>query len=194
VHLILALLCVLAHASGPVLAKVVDISDTGYILQIGKETVPVCDSAKTKFWAKKKIAQRGDFTKDMSVWVRIKGDTTPGFLREIVDEESQKWLDSIRKTVVVGEFRKLDDKYATFAFSDGTEFSYRCTEKSKLTILGKDGSFKSPRYPSSIKRSCLTSIRWQNSGLSMISTGHYLGWELRRKGKCRQLKNKLFFN
>lgn len=110
------------------------VSDHGFILLVGTETLQVEDTGSTKFWRRKAAAKRDDFAANDLVTVRIKTNVDPPELREIADRDSWKWVDNIRKQPVSGTIDKLDSKYLTLKFADGSTFSYRATDKSKVTI------------------------------------------------------------
>lgn len=121
-------------------AKVVKITDRGMILQVGTEPLAAEDDSKTRFWRNRAVCKRDDFKPGENVVVRIKTDEDPPEIREIADEATWKWLEAVRKKPQKGTVTKLDAKYLTLKFEDGTHFSYRITEKTDIRLKGKDAS------------------------------------------------------
>ncbi len=121
-------------------AKVVKLTDRGMIVQIGTEPLAVEDDSKTRFWRAKSVAKREDFKPGEAVVVRVKTDEDPPELREVADEATWKWLEAVRKNPQRGKVEKLDSKYLTVSFGDGSKFAYRVTEKTDIELKGKVGS------------------------------------------------------
>lgn len=115
-------------------AKVLEITERGFVLQVGTEPLAVDDEHHTRFWKLKAPAKRTDLKVGDSVFARVKVDNDPPVLREIADKESWKWLDKIRKEPVKASIEKVDTKYVIVKLADGTKFSYRATEKSKIQL------------------------------------------------------------
>ncbi len=118
-------------------AKIAEVTERGFVLQVGTDSISVEDSGSTKFWKGKAAVKRGAFAVSDLVTARIKTSTDTPELREIADRESWKWLDNVRKQPVVGTIEKVDPKYLTLKLEDGTSFSYRATEKSKVEMKGR---------------------------------------------------------
>ena len=127
-----------ARAENEILeAKVLEVTEKGFVLQVGTEPLAVDDEHDTKFWKGKSSAKRDDLKPGDAVFARVKVDNDPPVLRELADKETWKWLDKIRKEPQAGTIDKIDSKYLTVKFPDGTKFSYRATDKSKVSLKDK---------------------------------------------------------
>ncbi|MCC7229210.1 MAG: hypothetical protein IT203_02380 [Fimbriimonadaceae bacterium] len=118
-------------------AKVLEITEKGFVLQVGTEPLAVDDEHDSRFWRGKAVAKRSDFQSGDRVFARIKTDNDPPVLRELADKETWNWLDGIRKRPQAGTVEKIDSKTLTVKFADGTRFAYRATDKSKVSLKGK---------------------------------------------------------
>lgn len=118
-------------------AKILELTPRGLVLMVGTEPLAVEDTPETRWWRSQSSSEREAFRKNEVVHVRIKVDSDPPILREIADEGTWKWLDSIRKTHRKGQIEKMDSKYLHLKFDDGTKFAYRITEKSDVMLQGK---------------------------------------------------------
>lgn len=128
----------IANAENEILeAKVLEVTEKGFVLQVGTEPLAVDDEHDTKFWKGKSSAKRDDLKAGDAVFARVKVDNDPPVLRELADKETWKWLDKIRKEPQAGTIDKIDSKYLTVKFPDGTKFSYRATDKSKVNLKDK---------------------------------------------------------
>lgn len=132
------LVFLMARAENEILeAKVLEVTERGFILQVGTEPLAVDDEHDTKFWKSKSTAKRDDLKPGDSVFARVKVDNDPPVLRELADKETWKWLDAIRKLPQSGTIEKVDSKYMQVKFADGSKFSYRATDKSKVSLKEK---------------------------------------------------------
>ncbi|MBC8066509.1 MAG: hypothetical protein H7Y17_16885 [Chlorobia bacterium] len=113
-------------------------TEKGFVLQVGTEPLAVDDEHDTRFWKGKTIAKRDSLKPGDAVFARIKVDNDPPILREIAEKETWKWLDKIRKEPQGAVIEKVDSKYVTVKFSDGSIFAYRATDKSKVQLKDKE--------------------------------------------------------
>lgn len=118
-------------------ARILEVTERGFLLMVGTEPLAVEDTPETKCWRGLSSAERDAFKKDETVHVRVKTDADPPILREIADPQTARWLDDIRKTARKGTVDKLDSKFLTVKFVDGTSFRYRITDKSDIRLAGK---------------------------------------------------------
>lgn len=121
-------------------AKVLEISERGFVLMVGTEPLAVEDAPDTKFWMKNQGTKRDAVQKGDQVTVRVKVDNDPPVLREMADESTWKWLESIRKTARKATVEKVDSKLLYVRFDDGTKFAYRHTDKSDFKLNGKSNA------------------------------------------------------
>ena len=115
-------------------AKVLEITERGFVLQVGTEPLAVDDEHDTRFWKGKSAVKREAISIGDSVFARIKVDNDPPVLREIADKETWRWLDKIRTEPQQGIVEKIDSKTLTAKFPDGTSFVYRATDKTKVQV------------------------------------------------------------
>ena len=115
-------------------AKVLEVTERGFVLQVGTEPLAVDDEHDTRFWKGKAQAKRDAMAVGDSVYARVKVDNDPPVLREIADKETWRWLDRIRTEPVQGVIDKIDSKTVTAKFADGTSFVYRATDKTKVQL------------------------------------------------------------
>jgi hypothetical protein len=118
-------------------AKILKVTERGYVLAVGTQPLAVEDTPGTKRWSGRKPAERGAFGEGALVVVRLNVDTDPPTLREIADRETQTWLDGLRKNFVKGKIESRDAKYLVLRLEDGATFAYRATDRSKLELQGK---------------------------------------------------------
>jgi hypothetical protein len=131
------LLCLVSAAHAETLiteAKIMKVTERGYILQVGSEPLAVEDSNVTRFWKAKSAAKRDAYGEGDTIYARIKTDADPPQLRELADKPTWQWLDSIRKGFKRGVVEKVDTKYLVLKFEDGSSFSYRATDKSDVKL------------------------------------------------------------
>ena len=114
--------------------KVLEITERGFVLQVGTEPLAVDDEHDTRFWKAKNAAKRDDLKVGDSIMARVMVDNDPPVLREIADKETWKWLDNIRKQPQSATIEKVDSKYVTVKMTDGSKFMYRATDKSKVQL------------------------------------------------------------
>jgi hypothetical protein len=117
-------------------AKILEVTERGFILRVGTEPLAVEDSPETKLWKACAGADRKAFGRDESVGVRIKTDTDPPLLREMADAATWQWLTKIRKEPMSGAIEKVTGKVVTVKFSDGRSFEYRYSDKTEI-VIGK---------------------------------------------------------
>lgn len=121
-------------------AKVIEVTERGFALQVGTQPLIVEDTYQTKFWLNKSNAKRDAFKAGDAVSCRIKTDADPPQLREMADRTTAAWLESIRKDFKKGTIEAVDSKFLTMKFEDGSQFAYRATDKSAIKIKGKSAS------------------------------------------------------
>lgn len=121
-------------------AKILQVTERGYVIQVGTQPLAVEDSYTTKFWAGRSPAKREAFKVGDAVHCRIKTDADPPQLREMTDRATWPWLDNTRKNFRKGTIDEIDAKYLTLKFDDGSRFAYRATDKSAIKLRGKAGS------------------------------------------------------
>lgn len=118
-------------------AKIVEVSERGFILSVGSEKLTVQDDSRTKFWSMKKAAAKEVFPAGFTVHVRLKTDGSPTVIREMCDLETARWLEHIRHNVVAGSIKKIEPKRLIVALDEGGEFSYAVSEKTKFLQNGE---------------------------------------------------------
>jgi len=121
-------------------AKILEVTERGFILKVGTEPLAVEDSPETKLWKGCAKVERKSFGKDETVSVRIKTDTDPPLLREMADTSSWKWLDQVRRQPSTGTIEKITANTLRLKLSDGKVFEYRISNGTTVTLKGKTGS------------------------------------------------------
>ncbi len=122
-------------------ARIVEVTERGFLLGVGSEKFAVEDDSRTRFWFAKKPSERGVFSAGSTVRVKIKTDSTPALLREMADLETGKWLEKIRKGVTSGVVKKIEIKRLHVTLGDNSEFSYSVSEKTKFLSNGEPSNF-----------------------------------------------------
>lgn len=118
-------------------AKIAEVTERGFILKVGSDSVPVQDESATHFWRNRAPSGRTSFSVGDAVGVRLKTDATPVVLREMADLDTWKWLDQIRKQVVMGTLLRAEAKTLTLRLEDGSTFTFRHSDKSAIDLKGK---------------------------------------------------------
>ena len=121
-------------------AKILEVTERGFILKVGTEPLAVEDSPETKLWKACAKAERKAFGKDETVSVRIKTDTDPPLLREMADLNTSKWLDQIRRQPSMGTVEKITSNTMRLKLADGKCFDFRISDGTTVTLKGKAGS------------------------------------------------------
>ena len=121
-------------------AKILEVTERGFILKVGTEPLAVEDSPETKLWKGCAKAERKSFGKDETVSVRIKTDTDPPLLREMADANSWKWLDQVRRQPSMGTIEKITASTMRLKLADGKFFEFRISNGTSVTLKGKQGS------------------------------------------------------
>jgi hypothetical protein len=121
-------------------AKILEVTERGFILKVGTEPLVVEDSPETRLWKGYVQAKRDAFAKDEAVGVRVKTDTDPPLLREMADASTWNWLLKIRKEPMKGTIEKVDARSMLVKFADGRSFEYRHSEKTKVNLAGKSAA------------------------------------------------------
>lgn len=118
-------------------ATIAQVNEKGFILTVGTSPLAVEEGFETRFWSGKQIVKRDAFKAGDKVWARIRTDADPPQLRELADKATWDWLDGIRKEPREGTIEKVDDKFVTVKFADGSIFQYRATAKTKVQLKDK---------------------------------------------------------
>jgi len=92
---------------------------------------------KCRFWKNFAPVPKPDFAGQEAVVVRAKTSVSPALAKELADAKTWAWLEKIRKQRLPGELKAIEKTGWRVAFSDGTQFLYRVTAKSKITIAGR---------------------------------------------------------
>ncbi len=121
-------------------AKVLEFGERKITLQVGTEKLVVEDTSSTKFWFGRAAKSREALASGLDVMVRIKSDANPPQLREIADRPTWAWLDRVRKEPQEGQILKADGKSLILQLGDGSAFTYRFTEKTKIDFVKGDPS------------------------------------------------------
>ena len=121
-------------------AKILEVTERGFILKVGTEPLAVEDSPETKLWKGCAKVERKSFEKDETVSVRIKTDTDPPLLRELADTSSWKWLDQVRRQPSKGTIEKITANTMRLKLSDGKSFEFRISDGTSVILQGKPGS------------------------------------------------------
>ncbi len=137
---LVALLVLAAHLCGAetlvTKARILEITEKGFVLSLGTQSVVADADVKTKFWKSNKPGKLSDFGVGDAVSIRLKTDANPQQIREMADERTSIWLDRIRMETLGGLVERVDAKTLTLLLEDGSQFIYRHSEKSKLVLAG----------------------------------------------------------
>jgi len=115
-------------------ARILEVTERGFILQVGTEPLGVEDSVATRLWKGCVPVKRDAFAKGEAVFARIKPETDPPTLREMADLATWKWLDRVRREPQKAVIDKIDSKYMTVRLEDGRTFAFRATDKSQVKL------------------------------------------------------------
>jgi len=119
-------------------AKILEVTERGFILRVGTEPLAVEDSAETRIWRSYARTGRDAFKKDDTIGVRIKTDSDPPIVREMADVGTWRWLNQLRKEPVRATVEKVESKTMKVKLDDGKAFEFRISEKTDITIGGKE--------------------------------------------------------
>jgi len=119
-------------------AKILEVTERGFILKVGTEPLAVEDSPESRLWKNFERVDRRVFQKDDSIGVRIKTDTDPPVLREMADASTWAWLTKLRKEPVKATVEKVEAKTMLVKFPDGKGFEFRISEKTHIELGGKE--------------------------------------------------------
>lgn len=119
-------------------AKILEVTERGFILKVGTEPLAVEDSPETRLWKNSSPTDRAAFKKDDSVGVRIKTDTDPPVLREMADAATWAWLNRVRKEPQRVTIEKVEVKSMRVKLADGRPFEFRVSDKTAITVGGKE--------------------------------------------------------
>ena len=141
-------------------AKILEVTERGFILSVGTEPLAVEDSVQTRYWKDSGTVKREAFAKGDLIFARIKTDTDPPLLRECADPATWKWLEKIRHEYVKGSVEKVEAKRLQLKLEDGKTFSYSISQKSvakikdkpELTVMRLDKLGLRPLFSSAIPR------------------------------------------
>jgi hypothetical protein len=115
-------------------AKILEVTERGFVLQVGTEPLAVDDEHDTRFWKERTASKREELKVGEVVYARVKVDNDPPILREMADKSTWQWLEKIRKEPVNGTIEKVDSKTVTVKLGDGSKFVYRATDKTKVRL------------------------------------------------------------
>lgn len=119
-------------------AKILEVTERGFVLKVGTEPLAVEDSSETRVWRAHVRSARSEFKRDEIVGVRIKTDLDPPVLREMADVATWRWLNQLRKEPVRATVERVDSKVMRVRLEDGKPFEFRISEKTNITIGGKE--------------------------------------------------------
>ncbi len=138
---ILLVLAAMSHAETLVTeAKILEVTERGFVLKVGTEPLAVEDSPETRLWRASARAERAAFKKDEAVGVRIKTDTDPPTLREMADLPTWTWLAKVRREPQKATVEKIEAKSMRVKLADGRPFEFRVSDKTDVVLGGKTGS------------------------------------------------------
>jgi hypothetical protein len=118
-------------------ARILEVTERGFVLQVGTEPLGVEDTSATKYWREGKPVKRGAFRKDDAVHVRLKTDADPPGLREMADIATARWLESVRRDAQKATIERVDARYVHAKFDNGRIFAYRATDKTQVRLKSK---------------------------------------------------------
>lgn len=121
-------------------AKILEVTERGFVLKVGTEPLAVEDTPETRRWKDFGAVERAAFKKDETIGVRIKTDTDPPLVREMADSATWAWLTRIRKEPLKATVEKVEAKTMRVKFVDGRPFEFRISEKTDILVGGKPGS------------------------------------------------------
>ena len=122
-------------------ARIVEVTERGFLLGVGSEKFAVEDDSRTRFWLNKRPSERTGFAVGATVRAKIKTDGTPALLREMSDLGTGKWLEKIRKGIASGIVKKVEIKRLTVTLEDNSEFSYAVSDKTKFLSNGEPSNY-----------------------------------------------------
>ena len=119
-------------------AKLEDLTAEYADLSTSRGKIRAKVDSKTRYWFRFASVERAQFPMGGTVSVRVRMGTAEGDqLKEIADPATADWLTAIRKLPQPGEIVAVSPKGVTVKLSDQSSFTYRVTEKSKITINGR---------------------------------------------------------
>lgn len=118
-------------------ARILEITERGFILKVGTEPLAVEDSPETRLWRDAARTERASFKKDDAVGVRIKTDTDPPLLREMADLSTWNWLGKVRKEPQKATVEKVEAKSMKVRLADGRPFEFRVSDKTDVVLGGQ---------------------------------------------------------
>ncbi|MGV3618062.1 MAG: hypothetical protein ACO1SV_22275 [Fimbriimonas sp.] len=134
------LICIVALAGAATITAegtVLEVNDSGWLLKVGSETIPVVDSPTTRYWRKHAPGERDDFKVGDAVGIRIRNDVSPALMREVADAATWKWLHKVRTEIMACTLVRVDSEGVTVLFGDGKTFTYRPTVKTRCSLQGQ---------------------------------------------------------
>lgn len=135
---ILGGLALISSAANEVIpAKFVNASGTNLTVEDAGRVRAFQIDPKCRIWKNFAPVLKPEFAAQDAVVVRAKTSVAPAMAKEIADAKSWAWLEKIRKQRLPGELKAIEKTGWRVAFSDGTQFLYRVTAKSKITIAGR---------------------------------------------------------
>jgi hypothetical protein len=135
---ILGGLSLISSAANEVIpAKFVNASGTNLTVEDAGRVRAFQIDPKCRYWKNFAPVPKPDFAGQEAVVVRAKTSVSPALAKELADAKTWAWLEKIRKKRLPGELKAIEKTGWRVAFSDGTQFLYRVTAKSKITIAGR---------------------------------------------------------
>jgi hypothetical protein len=115
---------------GPVTA----VGPDSLTLQTPQGPVPIRVTEKSMIWMHRKRVTLPDVVAGVRGTARASVDDQVVTLKEFADEATAAWLQGIRRTPQRGRIVSRGIRGITVEFEDRTQFQYRVTEKSKVTL------------------------------------------------------------
>lgn len=139
--LIVLLLAITALGFGAGSTEIVEgsiasVTSQGFVLQVGKRSIDVQQTRKTKFWRDHSPTDQTAFREKDLISARI-SKSAPLQILEIADPLTWRWLADIRAHPQAATVADVGPKDLTVQFADGSRFAYRTSKKSKVTLNGQ---------------------------------------------------------
>lgn len=117
-------------------ATVKEASKTSITVNLGTRFQTATITEKTHAYRKMAVATPSEFPAGERVRVRIKLDGKEPTLREIMDAESEKWIERIRRQYIRAEVTAQQSGKLSVKLDDDSEFTYRITPTTKIDQNG----------------------------------------------------------
>jgi hypothetical protein len=120
-----------------VVALIIGWDSRGWVLQVNAGKVRVAETKETRYWANFASGTRQSFSEGQNIRVKLTESGGQFKLREMADEATATWLDSLKQDVWVGRVVGGDIKSILVRFANLTEIKYKVSDKTKV-IFGKN--------------------------------------------------------